>query len=224
MTIRDWPVGERPREKLLQRGPAALSDAELLALLLRTGRRGATALDVARGLLSEFGSLRSLLAAEPGALCEKQGLGPAKYADLQAALELGRRHLGEGLARGAPLTDPDATRRYLVARLRDLPHEVFACMFLDNRHRVIAFEELFRGTLDGASVHPREVVKATLRHNAAALILAHNHPSGVAEPSDADRLITRRLRDALGLVDVRVLDHFVVGDGYAVSFAERGWI
>jgi len=224
MTIKSWPVGERPREKLLERGAAALTDAELLALLLRTGSRGQNALDLARGLLTRFGSLRALLAAERGSLAPTPGVGPAKYAELMAAAELGRRQLGEALARGAPLADPDATRRFLIARLRDLPHEVFACLFLDNRHRVIAFEELFRGTLDGASVHPREVVKATLRHNAAALILAHNHPSGVAEPSDADRLITRRLREALGLVDVRVLDHFVVGDGYAVSFAERGWL
>jgi DNA repair protein RadC len=222
--IRDWPAGERPREKLLDRGPAALTDAELLAVLLRTGVRGRSAVDLARALLVEFGGLRALVAAAPRELASRAGVGPAKCAQLQAAAELGRRQLGERLARGTPLVDPDATRRFLVARLRDLPHEVFACLFLDNRHRVIAFEELFRGTLDGASVHPREVVKATLRHNAAALILAHNHPSGVAEPSDADRLITRRLREALGLVDVRVLDHFVVGDGEAVSFAERGWL
>jgi DNA repair protein RadC len=222
--IKRWPEAERPREKLIARGASALSDAELLALLLRTGHRGRDALEVARDLLVRFGGLRALLAAEPRTLCGTRGIGPAKYAELQAAAELGRRQMGEGLARGAPLTDPEATRRFLIGKLRDLPHEVFACLYLDNRHRVIAFEELFRGTLDGASVHPREVVKATLRHNAAALILAHNHPSGVAEPSDADRLITRRLREALGLVDVRVLDHFVVGDGYAVSFAERGWL
>lgn len=222
--IKHWPEGERPREKLLARGPNALSDAELLALLLRTGHRGRDVLELARDLLTRYGGLRALLAAEPRALCGTRGIGPAKYAELQAAAELGRRQMGEGLARGAPLTDPEATRRFLIGRLRDLPHEVFACLYLDNRHRVIAFDELFRGTLDGASVHPREVVKATLRHNAAALILAHNHPSGVAEPSDADRLITRRLREALGLVDVRVLDHFVIGDGYAVSFAERGWL
>jgi DNA repair protein RadC len=222
MALKDWPVAERPREKLIDRGPAALSDAELLAILLRTGQRGRTAVDLARELITEFGGLRALLTAGQDRFCARPGLGPVKYAELQASVELARRHLGESLNRGAPLTDPEATRRFLVARLRDLPHEVFACLFLDNRHRVIAFEELFRGTLDGASVHPREVVKAALRHNAAALILAHNHPSGVAEPSDADRLITRRLREALGLVDIRVLDHFVVGDGYGVSFAERG--
>jgi DNA repair protein RadC len=152
------------------------------------------------------------------------GLGPAKYAQLQACLEMARRHLGEALERGKPLTDPAATRKYLLAKLRDMPHEVFACLYLDNRHRVIAFEELFRGTIDGTSVHPREVVRAALKHNAAALIFAHNHPSGVAEPSDADRRLTRRLQDALALVDIRVLDHFVVGDGEVASFAERGWL
>ncbi|HWP94911.1 MAG TPA: DNA repair protein RadC [Gammaproteobacteria bacterium] len=222
MAIRDWPADDRPREKLLMRGPGALSDAELLAVLLRTGVRGQSALDLARALLSEHGGLRGLLAAPAGRLAGTRGLGPAKYAQLQAALELARRHLGERLLRGEPLTDPDATRRYLIARLRDLPHEVFGCLYLDTRHRVLGFEELFRGTLDGASVHPREVVKAALARNAAALILAHNHPSGVAEPSEADRQITRRLREALGLVDIRLLDHFVIGDGCAVSFAERG--
>jgi DNA repair protein RadC len=224
MTLKDWPSAERPREKLLEKGSGALSDAELLAILLRTGRRGRTALDVARELLADFGSLRALLRAERREVCSRAGLGDVKYVQLHAALELARRHLGETVNRGEPLTDPEATRRWLIARLRDLPHEIFACLFLDNRHRVLGFEELFRGTLDGASVHPREVVKAALRFNAAALILAHNHPSGIAEPSDADRLITRRLRDALGLVDIRVLDHFVVGDGYGVSFAERGLI
>ncbi|MGH8415149.1 MAG: RadC family protein, partial [Gammaproteobacteria bacterium] len=155
-------------------------------------------------------------------LCSAHGLGPAKYAQLQAVLEMARRHLGETLQRGEPLTDPAATRQYLITRLRDLPQEVFCCLYLDNRHRVIAFEELFHGTLDGASVHPREVLRKALGHNAAAIIFAHNHPSGVAEPSDADRRLTQRLKEALALVDIRVLDHFVVGDGKAVSFAERG--
>ncbi|MGH8279534.1 MAG: RadC family protein [Gammaproteobacteria bacterium] len=222
MAINDWPQAERPREKLLARGPQALSDAELLAILLRTGVRGKTAVDVARGLLVEFDGLRGLFAADQDRLCAAPGLGPAKYAQLQAALETARRHLGENLRRGAPLTDPAYTRRYLIAQLRDRPHEVFCCLYLDNRHRVIAFEELFHGTLDGASVHPREVVRRILTHNAAAVIFAHNHPSGVAEPSDADRRLTQRLKDALALVDVRVLDHFVVGDGEATSFAERG--
>jgi len=224
MPITDWPEGERPREKLLQRGPAALSDAELLAIFLRTGVAGKTAVDLARELINQFGGLRPLLEADRKTFCAGHGLGDAKYTLLQAVLEMSRRHLLETLRRGDALESPEATRRFLAARLRDRPHEVFACLFLDNRHRVIAFEELFHGTIDGASVHPREVVKRTLAHNAAALILAHNHPSGVAEPSHADQAITRRLCDALALVDVRVLDHFIIGDGQAVSCAERGLI
>lgn len=224
MAIRDWPASERPREKLLEKGAAHLSEAELLAIFLRTGVKGKSAVDLARHMLSHFGSLRALLNAPQEAFCAIPGLGPAKYAQLQATLEMGRRHLGEALERGKPLTDPAATRKYLRAKLRDVPHEVFACLYLDNRHRVIAYEELFRGTIDGTSVHPREVVRAALKHNAAALIFAHNHPSGVAEPSDSDRRLTRRLQDALNLVDIRTLDHFVVGDGEVVSFAERGWL
>ncbi len=224
MAIRDWPAADRPREKLLTKGPQALSEAELLAIFLRTGVKGRSALDLARQMLKQFGGLRALLTADQKELCGLPGMGPAKYAQLQAGLEMARRHLEENLERGKPLSDPAATRKYLQARLRDLPHEVFACLHLDNRHRVIAFEELFRGTIDGASVHPREVVRAALRHNAAALIFAHNHPSGVAEPSDADRRLTQRLKEALGLVDIRVLDHFVVGDGEVASFAERGWL
>ncbi|MDE2092017.1 MAG: DNA repair protein RadC [Gammaproteobacteria bacterium] len=222
MGINDWPAGERPREKLLSRGAQALSDAELLAIFLRTGVRGKSAVDLARELLSKFGGLRALFAAERPHLCAATGLGPAKYAQLQAVLEMARRHLGEPLIRGDALTDPHATRRYLITRLRDLPREIFTCVYLDNRHRVIACEDLFHGTLDGASVHPREVLRRALAHNAAALIFAHNHPSGVAEPSDADRRLTQRLKEALALVDIRVLDHFVIGDGDAVSFAERG--
>ena len=222
MRITDWPADERPREKLLQRGPDALSDAELLAIFLRTGVAGMTAVDLSRDLLQEYGSLRQLLAADMHRFCRSNGLGPAKYAQLQAVLEMGRRYLREDLQRDTALNSPAETRRYLQSMLRHHPHEVFACLFLDNRHRVIAFEELFRGTIDGASVHPREVVKRALAYNAAALILSHNHPSGVAEPSDADRRITRRLQAALELVDIRVLDHFIVGDGEPLSFAERG--
>jgi DNA repair protein RadC len=222
MRITDWPAEERPREKLLQRGASALSDAELLAIFLRTGVSGMTAVDLSRDLLQEYGSLRQLLAADLPRFCRSRGLGPAKYAQLQAVLEMGRRYLREDLQRNAALTSPAETRRYLQAMLRHHPHEVFACLFLDNRHRVIAFDELFRGTIDGANVHPREVVKRALAYNAAALILAHNHPSGVAEPSDADCRITQRLHEALALVDIRVLDHFIIGDGEPVSFAERG--
>lgn len=221
-TIRDWPENERPREKLLQRGAAALSDAELLAIFLRTGVSGLTAVDLARELLHGFGGLRPLLESTQAGFCAHHGLGPAKYALLQAVLEMARRHLQAQLERSNILENPEATRQYLASRLRHHPHEVFACLFLDNRHRVIAFEELFRGTIDGASVHPREVVRRALHHNAAALILAHNHPSGVAEPSRADIQLTRRLTDALALVDIRVLDHLVIGDGEGTSLAERG--
>ncbi|MEA2093322.1 MAG: DNA repair protein RadC [Pseudomonadota bacterium] len=221
-TIRDWPVSERPRERLLARGPAALSDAELLAIFLRTGVNGKTAVDLARELLQAWGGLRPLLEADQKRFCAMRGLGLAKYAQLQAVLEMGRRHLQEQLQREATLDNPDVTRNFLISRLRHHQHEVFACLFLDNRHRIITFEELFHGTIDGASVHPREVVKRALQHNAAAVILAHNHPSGIAEPSRADVQITRRLVEALALLDIRVLDHLIIGDGEGVSLAERG--
>jgi len=221
-SIRNWPAAERPREKLLARGPAALSDAELLAIFLRSGVSGKTAVDLARESLQTFGGLRPLLEADRQQFCALHGLGAAKYAQLQAVLEMARRHLQEQLQREDVLDNPAATRRYLTVHLRHYRQEVFACLFLDNRHRVIAFEELFRGTIDGASVHPREVVKRALHHNAAAVILAHNHPSGVAEPSRADAQLTRRLCDALALVDIRVLDHLVIGEGAGVSLAERG--
>lgn len=222
MPITDWPVLERPREKLLAHGAQALSDAELLAIFIRTGTRGRTAVDVARDLLTKFGGLRELLAADRGTLCAAHGLGPAKFAQLQAAVEMARRHLGEELKRGTPLASPRDTRAFLQAQLRDRHYEVFCCLYLDNRHRVIAFEEVFRGTIDGTAVYPREIVRAALGHNAAAVIFAHNHPSGVAEPSRADELLTQRLKDALGLVDIRTLDHLVIGDGVTVSLAERG--
>ena len=221
MAIKDWLASERPREKLLERGPAALTDAELLAIFLRTGVQGKSAVVLAQDLLKGFGSLRAMLMADQAAFCRHKGLGKAKYTQLQAVLEMSRRHLHETLQRGDALTSPEDTRQYLMARLRDRHQEVFACLFLDNQHRVIVFEELFYGTIDGASVHPREVVRRTLTHNAAAVILAHNHPSGVSEPSQADRRITQRLQEALALIDVRVLDHVVVGD-VCVSFAERG--
>lgn len=222
MSIRDWPAAEQPREKLLALGAEQLSDAELLAIFLRTGLPGLSALDLARELLRDYGDLRALLGADCKAFCAGRGLGEAKYVLLQAALELSRRHLYATLQRGDALTSPDATRHFLSARLRDLRREVFAVLFLDNRHRVLAFEILFYGTIDGASVHPREVVRRALEQNAAAVILAHNHPSGVAEPSRADEQITLRLRDALALVEIRVLDHLIVGDGQITSLAERG--
>jgi len=224
MSIREWPRGERPREKLLDRGPHALSDAELLALLIGSGLKGRSAVELARGLIADFGSLRELLAADRIRWRELRGrgIGPARYAALQAALELARRHYRESLRVGSTLNAPDATRKFLLAQLRDRPYEVFCCLYLDNRHRLIAFEELFRGTINGANVYPREVLRQTLFHNAAALILAHNHPSGVLEPSQPDELITTRLRDTLALIDVRVLDHFIVGDGHCFSFSEHG--
>jgi DNA repair protein RadC len=222
MHIRDWPDTERPREKLLERGAHALSDAELLALLLGSGVKGCSAVELARGLISEFGSLRNLLNAEAARCLAQTGIGPARYAILNAAVELARRHFREALRVGPALAAPEATRTFLLAQLRDRPYEVFCCLYLDNRHRLITFEELFRGTIDRAGVHPREVLRQTLMHNAAAVILAHNHPSGVLEPSQADELITRRLREALALVDVRVLDHFIIGDGHCYSFSEAG--
>ena len=222
MPITDWPALERPREKLLNNGAKTLSDAELLAIFLRTGIKGKTAVDLARELIADFGSLRHLLTASQKDFCQHLGLGQAKYAQLQAVLELSQRHLLETLQRGDSLTSPDATKDYFQAKMRDYPHEVFACIYLDNRHRIIQYCELFQGTLAGASVYPREVVKQALSYNAAAVIFAHNHPSGIAEPSQADKQMTRQLRTALGVVEIRVLDHIIVGDGYCVSFTERG--
>lgn len=221
MSIREWPARERPREKLLVLGSAALSDAELLAVLLGSGTRGKDALALGRELLHGAGSLSALLERSDRSI-RASGLGPAKRARIAAALELARRSLGEQLHELPSLGNPRDSGDYLRARLRHLPYEVFACLFLDNRHRVLAFEELFRGTVDGASVHPREVVRACLGHNACAVIFAHNHPSGVAEPSAADRAITRELGRALELIGVRVLDHLVIGAGEPVSMAARG--
>lgn len=222
MSIKDWPRQERPREKLLQQGPETLSDAEILAIFLRTGVVGKSALDLARELIERFGSLRGLLNADRPTFCDAPGLGDAKYVQLQAVLEMGRRYLRERMERGDPLLNPGDTRNYLSARLRDRHQETFACLFLDNKHRVIAYEELFFGSVAGASVYPREVVRRALGHNAAALILAHNHPSGIAEPSREDANITARLKSALALIDVRVLDHVIVGDGETTSLVERG--
>lgn len=209
---------------MLSHGPASLTDTELLAIFLRTGTQGIHVLELADRLLREFGSLRSLFAASEEAFCTQKGLGKAKYVQLQASLEMSQRYLNETLKRGDALTSPQQTKLYLSSLLRDRQREGFYILFLDSQNRVICGELMFEGTIDSASIYPREVVKRTLEHNAAALILAHNHPSGVAEPSQSDRRITRRLSDALALVEVRVLDHFVVGDGEVVSFAERGWI
>lgn len=224
MSIKHWPMAERPREKLLKHGPHSLSDAELLAIFLRTGCAGKSAVDLARDLLNHFGGLRQMLETSQQDFCNGQGLGPAKYSQLQATIEMAKRHLAETLAKTCALNSPDAVKQYLRAQLRHKNHEVFAALFLDNQNRLIVYQELFSGTIDGASVYPREVVKQVLQHNAAAVIFAHNHPSGVAEPSQADQAITKRLNDALGLIDVRVLDHIIIGDGQEFSFAEQGWI
>jgi DNA repair protein RadC len=215
-------AGSRPRKPLAQPAPASLSEAELLAAVFRRGRRGGDALRLADGLLKRFGSLRRLLAAGDAELLGHAGVGPAGLAVLRAIPELARRYYEQALAPGQPIRSPADTEAFLMARLRDLPHELFCCIYLDNRHRIIAFEELFRGTIDGTSVYPREVVKQALAVNAAAVILAHNHPSGVAEPSQADERITRRLKAALELVDIRLLDHLVIGDGASTSLASRG--
>ena len=222
--IRQWPEAERPRERLLDKGAQSLSDAELLAIFLRTGIPGKTAVDLARDCLQQFGGLRPLLMADEADFCQMKGLGQAKYVQLQAVLEMARRHMATSLNPGESIQNPTEARQAIHARLRDYPYEVFAVLFLDSRHRVIGFEELFRGTLDGASVPIREVVITCLKRNAAAVIIAHNHPSGVAEPSQADRHLTDSLQSALSLVGVRTLDHLVVGDQECVSFSERGWL
>ena len=222
MAITDWPVGQRPRERLLTHGPGALSDAELIALFLRTGIAGKNAVELARDLIGVCGGLNGLLSADRTALGRVRGLGSAKLAQLAAVLELARRCLGEQLRSGTPLNSPGAVRDYLQLALGGREHEVFLALFVDAQHRVLCAEELFRGTLTQTSVYPREVVKAALRANAAAVILAHNHPSGVAQPSQADELLTRTLKEALVLVDVKVLDHFIVAGRQTLSFAERG--
>ena len=224
MSIRDWPAAERPREKLLEHGASSLSDAELLAIFLRTGVSGKSAVDLARHLLAEFGSLRALLEADLAGFCRQMGLGPAKFSQLQAVLEMSRRHLAERLRRDSALESPRAVRDYLKSLLRHELHEVFGCLFMDSKHRMLSFEVLFRGSIDSASVYPRQVVKRALAHNAAAVIFCHNHPSGVTEPSQADRTLTKRLSDALDLIEVRVLDHFIVGDGEPLSMVEHGWM
>lgn len=222
MPIHDWPESERPRERLLAHGADRLSDAELLAVLLRTGCRGTTALDLARDLLGQFGSLRAMLHCPHRQLAKTRGIGQAKSAQLFAAVELARRSLAEEMTERSVLSSPRAVSDYLKLRLGSRPHEVFAVIFLDAQHRVLATEELFRGTLTQTSVYPREVVKRSLEHNAAAVILAHNHPSGMAEPSRADELLTRSLKSALAMIDVQLLDHLIVTACESMSFAERG--
>ena len=222
MAINDWPANERPREKLVTQGPASLSDAELLAVFLRTGRKGKSAVDLARELLTHFGSLKQLFAASMVECVKIPGVGPAKYTQLQAIVELARRSLAENLKETGALSSPTLVRDYLRLSLGGREHEVFMAIFLNVQHQVIASEELFCGTLTETSVYPREVVKRALHYNAAALMFAHNHPDGAAQPSSADKILTLNLQKALHLVDVRVLDHFIVGKNATLSFAENG--
>jgi DNA repair protein RadC len=224
MKITDWPINERPREKLLKLGSETLSDAELLAIFLRTGIQGCSAVDLARNLLSTFGSLRGLLSATQTEFCQVKGIGQAKFVQLQASIEMSKRYLAEKMDKIDALNSVEQTQTFLLSKLRDQKQEVFAVLMLDSQHRLIKYRPMFFGTIDSASVYPRVLVKQALDDNAAAVILAHNHPSGVAEPSQADQHITRRIVDAMALVDIRVLDHFVIGDGVAVSFAQRGLI
>ena len=221
MAITDWALEDRPREKLLIKGAEALSDAELLAIFLRTGIKGKTAVDLARDLLTDSGGLSALLSADEARFCQGKGVGQAKFVQLKAVVEMSRRYLHEKIQRGDVMENVADVKRYLQSRLQAYPFEVFSCLFLDNKHRVIEYEELFRGAVDTASVHTREVVRRAIHHNAVAIVLAHNHPSGGAEPSTSDIEITARLKEALQLIDVRVLDHFIIGDE-VVSFAERG--
>lgn len=222
MALSDVPSSERPREKLLSHGATSLSDAELLAIFLRTGTPGRSALQIAHDIINQHGGLVGLLHTDEQSFCNTKGLGPAKYALMSAILEMARRYETGRAEDREFLESPDAVKSVISLHMRQLEHEVFACLFLDNRHRLIRYQAMFSGTINSASVYPREVVKAALAANAAAVVLAHNHPSGVAEPSRADIEITAKLKQALALVEIRVLDHIIVGDGYQVSLAERG--
>jgi len=222
MQIEGTTTQNHPRSRLINGDPGALSEAELLSVLFQRGPLPAHAIALSRRLLTRFGSLRKLLNADQQEVAATYGIGEARLATLRALRELSRRYFEETLPVGEAIRSPADTETFLLARLRDRPHEVFCCLYLDNRHRVLLFEELFRGTIDGTSVYPREVVKRALAVNAAAVILAHNHPSGVAEPSQADERITNRVKSALELVDIRLLDHLVIGDGMSTSLASRG--
>ena len=224
MAITQWPLSERPRERIQQRGANALSDAQLLAIFLRTGITGKSAVDLSRELLSHFGNLTGIFAASQTNFCQIPGMGIAKYAQLQAVLEMARRALSEELKNGNTMSSPALVRDFLRLTLANKQHEVFIGIFLDAKNHAIATEELFSGTLTQTSVYPREIIKRALHHNAAAIIFAHNHPSGVAEPSHADKILTQSLKQALAFIDVNVLDHFIIGNGTALSFAEHDLI
>lgn len=224
MSITNWPIAERPREKLLKQGAQSLSDAELIAIFFRTGIRGKTALDLAREALSHFGNLRNLFAAKPEQFCKLAGIGPNKYVQLQATLEISKRHLQESLHHQDVFANTAQTRRFLKAHLRDRKNEVFVCLFLDSQHRLIQSEELFQGSINSANVHPRVVVQRALHFNAQAVIFAHNHPSGLATPSDADKHITQQLKKALQLIEVKVLDHIIIAEQDSLSLAEQGYL
>ena len=224
MAITDWPAAERPREKLIELGAEALSDAELLAIFLRVGVTGKSAVDLARDLLNQFGSLNGIFAATEHELSQVHGIGTSKYVQLQAIFEMSRRALNEQLQQRDVFKSPQAVRDYLVLKLGGLTREVFLVLFLDTQNHLVATEEMFAGTLTQTSVYPREVVKRALHHNVASVIFAHNHPSGIAKQSQADELLTKELKQALALVDVRVLDHFIVAGNNTLSFSERGLI
>ncbi len=224
MSIKQLPIESQPREKLINKGPQALTDAELLAIFLRTGIKGLNVIELSDFLLQEFGSLRELFAASQESFCQHKGLGNAKYVQLQAVLEMGRRYLAEDLKNEHVIENSIATKQYLTSILRDYTREVFYVLFLNNQHRLLCGEALFQGTVNRSSVHPREVVKRALELNASAVVLAHNHPSGSAKPSEADKLITTKLMNTLALVDVKVLDHIIVGEGEVSSFSELGLI
>jgi len=222
MPITDWPVDDKPREKLLKKGPSALSDAELLAIQLRIGIKGKSAVDLARDLLKDHGGLAALLNADHHRFCQTSGVGVSKYAQLQASLELARRYLYEVIERGDAIVNPEQAKNYILSQLKGRHNEVFACLFLDAKNRLLCFEELFTGTINSANVYPRIVIKKILQHNAAAVIFAHNHPSGDPKPSAADQHITKVLQDCLQTLDVRVIDHVIIGESGVFSFAEKG--
>lgn len=222
MTIRDWPTQERPHEKLLARGAQQLSDAELLAIFIHTGIKGKSALDISRDLLNEYRSLKNIIQSSQENFCKTPGLGITKFVRLQAALEIAKRELAETIQQTDVITNPQLTKDFLSAHLHHHQQEVFACLFLDNSHRIIEFKKMFFGTIDHAVIHPREVIKQALKCNAAAVIFAHNHPSGIAKPSTADHELTQKLKSALQLIDIRVLDHIIIGHGELTSFAEQG--